>query len=149
METKAAIEKDFKAALKNKDQLTVSVLRMLKASFQNKEIEKKGQALDEVEVIKIVSKQAQQHKDSIEQFAKGKRDDLVQKETQELKILECYLPQQLCEEEIVDIVKKVISETKAHGKADFGKVMNSVMSEAKGRAGGKLINQIVNQQLGA
>jgi len=147
METKAKIENDLKQALKDKNEITVSVLRMLKAAFHNKEIEKKGEALEEVETLKIITKQVQQRKDSIEQFAKGKRDDLVAKETKELEILKDYLPEQLSEEEVANIIKKAISDTGAKGKADFGKVMKAAMAEVKGRADGKMISQIVSQQL--
>ncbi|GAH87126.1 unnamed protein product, partial [marine sediment metagenome] len=87
MEMREKIEDDFKQALKKRDKIAISTLRMLKAAIQNKEIEKKGEKLQDGEVIKIIAKQVQQHQDSIEQFTKGQRQELVEKETRELEIL--------------------------------------------------------------
>lgn len=148
MEIKEKIEKDVKKALKKRETIVVSTLRMLKSAIHNKEIEKRGERLQEAEVIKVIAKQAEQRKDSIEQFAKAKRQELVEKETKELEILKSYLPQQLKEEEIVNLVKGVIKEMGAKGKADFGRVMKSAMVEVAGKAEGKLVSQIVSQQLG-
>jgi len=148
MEIKEKIENDFKEALKKREAIVVSTLRMLKSAIHNKEIEKRSQRLQEAEVIKVIAKQAQQRKDSIEQFAKAKRQELVEKETKELGILKSYLPQQLKEEEIVNLVKGIIKEVGAKGKADFGRVMKLAMVEAAGKAEGKLVSQIVSQQLG-
>jgi uncharacterized protein YqeY len=147
MEMAKKIENDFKNALKEKDTVTVSTLRMVKAAIHNKEIEKRGEKLQEAEVVKIITKQVQQHQDSIEQFKKGGREDLVEKETKELEILKRYLPPQLSAQEITAIVKKIIAEVGAQGKADFGKVMKQVMAELKGKADGKVVNQIVSDLL--
>jgi len=147
MELKEKVENDFKTALKSKDAITVSTLRMLKAAMHNKEIEKKGEKIQDAEILKIVSRQVQQHKDSIEGFKKGKRQDLVEKETKELEILKNYLPEQLSEEEIANVIKKVIADIGAKDKSDLGKVMKAAMAELKGRADGKLVNQIVSGQL--
>ncbi|MCQ9208169.1 MAG: GatB/YqeY domain-containing protein [Omnitrophica bacterium] len=149
MNIREKIENNFKEALKRKEPLVVSVLRMVKAAIQNKEIEKKGKDLEEAEVIQIIAKQIQQHHDSIEQFTKGKREDLVKKETQELEVLKKYLPKQLSEEEVVNIVKKAIAEVQAKAQQDFGKVMKVVMAELKGKADGKLVSQMVNRLLNA
>ncbi len=147
MEIRRKIEEDFKQALREKDELTVSTLRMLKSALQNKEIEKKGKQLSDEEVLKIVAKQVQQHRDSIEQFTRGRRADLVDKESKELEILQKYLPRQLSAQEVGEVVKKVIAETGAKDKTAFGTVMKSVMAELKGRAEGKLVSQIVSAQL--
>ena len=148
MEMREKIEDDFKQALKKRDKITISTLRMLKAAIQNKEIEKKGEKLQDGEVIKIIAKQVQQHQDSIEQFTKGKRQELVEKETMELEILNKYLPEQLSPEEIADVIKRIIAETGAKGKRDFGKVMKLAITELGGKADGKLVGQIASTQLG-
>lgn len=149
MQIREKIEDDFKQALKKRDKITISTLRMLKAAIQNKEIEKKGEKLQDGEVIKIIAGQVQQHQDSIEQFTKGKRQELVEKETGELEILKKYLPEQLSPEEIADVVKRVITETGAKGRPDFGKVMKLAMAELGGKADGKLVSQIASTQLGS
>lgn len=142
MEIGEKIENDFKEVLKKRDKIFISTLRMLKSAIHNKEIEKRGEALQEAELIRIVAKQVQQHKDSIEQFKKGKRQDLVEKETKELEILKRYLPEQLSADEIINVIKKIVKETGAKDKSDFGKVMKLAMAEFKGRADGKLVTQI-------
>ncbi len=149
MEIRQRLENDFKEALKNKDKVTISTLRMLKAALHNKEIEKKGERLKEAEVIKAITKQVQQHKDSIVQFTKGKREDLVKKETKELEILEKYLPEQLSQEQIIVVVKKVIADLGAKDRSDFGKVMKSAMASLGGKADGKVVSQVVSSQLGS
>lgn len=148
MSIKEKIESDYIQALKAKNGVAVSTLRMLKAALHNKEIEKKGVALAEGEIAKIISKQISQREDSIEQFKKGGREELAQKESQELEILKAYLPKQLSEQEIEQIVNKVVEEVGAQGKSDFGKVMKQVMAQTQGRADGKLINKFVSSRLG-
>ena len=147
MEIIEKIESDFKKALKDKDKIVISTLRMVKSALHNKEIEKKGEKLQDAEVIKVITKQVQQHRDSIEQFTKGKRGDLVEKETKELEILKRYLPKQLSGEEITNVVKKIIAQCGAKNKSDFGKVMKAVMANLRGMADGKTVNQIVSAQL--
>lgn len=147
MKIQEKIEADFKAALKKKDTIVISTLRMLKSAIHNKEIEKKGAELPETDVIKIITKQVQQHQDSIEQFKKGKREDLVEKETKELEVLKSYLPKQLTEEEIANVVKRVVVEAGVQETLEFGKVMKMAMAELAGKAPGKLVSQIVNAHL--
>ena len=149
MQIREKIEGDFKQALKKRDKITISTLRMLKAAIQNKEIEKKGEKLQDGEVIKIIARQVQQHQESIEQFKKGKRQELVEKEAGELEILNKYLPEQLSPEEIAGVVKRVITETGAKGRPDLGKVMKLAMAELGGKADGKLVSQIASAQLGS
>lgn len=149
MEIKEKIENEFKKALKKRDKITVSTLRLLKSAIHNKEIEKKGEKLSDDEVIKVVAKQVQQHRDSIEYFKRGKRQELVEKETKELEILKMYLPKQASPEEITDIVKRIITETGAKEKSDFGKVMKLAMAELKGLADGKLVSKIVSVHFGS
>ncbi len=147
MGIKDKIENDFKQALKKRDENAISTLRMLKADLHNKEIEKRGEQLQDAEIIKVIFKQIQQHKYAIEQFAKGKRQDLVEKETKELSILEQYLPKQLSQQEIIKIVKQIIEREGAKEKKDFGKVMKAAMAELSGQADGKSVSQIVTELL--
>lgn len=147
MEIRERLEKDFKQALKEKNTVAISTFRMLKAAIHNKEIEKRPQPLEAAEVVKIISKQVQQHQESIEQFTKGQRQELAEKETKELEILKRYLPKQMSPEEITSAVKRIIEEVGAKDKAGFGQVMKLAMAELKGKADGKLVSQIVSTQL--
>lgn len=141
------IARDLKGSIKNKDAIRTSTLRMITASIQNLAIEKKEEGLDDADVLKIIARQVKQHHDSIESFKKGKRDDLVERETQELEILKLYLPEQLGEKEVEEIVKKVISQTGASSKSEFGNVMKLSMQELKGRADGKTVSPVVQRLL--
>ncbi len=143
------LDNDLKAALKSQNKVKLSTLRMLKSAIHNKEILNKGTQLEEAEVIKIISKQMQQRKDSVEQFKKGNRADLVEQELQELKILQEYLPEQLSEEDVVAAVKKVVADLGAKNKSEFGNVMKAVMTELKGKADGKIVSRVVSEQLSA
>ena len=137
------IENDMKSALKEGDAVRLSVLRMLVSEIRMFGLNKNIKVLQDGDVLQIVQKQIKQHKDSIEQFEKGKRSDLADKEVGELKILELYMPEQLSEGELETIVKDAVSESGAKSKAEMGKVMKLVMEKAKGRADGKAINQMV------
>lgn len=141
------IANDLKEAIKNKFAAKTSTLRMVTASIQNLLIEKKVTELEDSDLMKILAKQIKQHQDSIESFKKGGRADLVKKEEEELAILKSYLPEGLSEEETKKIAQKVITETGASSKADFGRVMKAVMQESKGRADGKLVSSIVQSLL--
>ena len=137
------IESDMKAALKGKDTVRLSTLRMLLAAVKNLEVEKRVKRLEDADIPQLIQKDIKRHRESIEQFEKGARQDLADKETLELKILEAYLPKQLSDEELQDIIKAAISECGATTKADAGKVMKAVMEKVKGRADGKLVNRLV------
>jgi len=141
------LEQEYKEALKAKDEAKVSAIRMLKSEIQKAEIAKRPDELKEEDVLGVISKMAKQRKESIDQFKQGNRDDLVQKETKELEILQAYLPKQLSEVEITDLVKAAIAETGAQSKADMGKVMKALMPDVKGKADGKLVSQIVTNSL--
>lgn len=141
------IAEDLKGSIKSRDPIRTSTLRMITASMQNLTIEKKSKELDDSDILKIISKQVKQHQDSIENFKKGERPDLVEKEEKELGILKAYLPEQLGEKEVEAAVKKAIAETGASSKADFGKVMKGVMQELKGQADGKIVSSIVQKLL--
>ncbi|MBN2097373.1 MAG: GatB/YqeY domain-containing protein [Candidatus Omnitrophica bacterium] len=147
MQIKQKIESDYQQALKNKDALRVSTLRMLKSAIHNREIEKAHQALSDPEILKIIAKQLAQRKDSIEQFKKGKREDLAAKESQELEILKAYLPEQLKPEEITAAIKSIIAQLPEEEQADIGKVMRAAMPELSGKADGALVSRIVSELL--
>ncbi|MDD5073520.1 MAG: GatB/YqeY domain-containing protein [Candidatus Omnitrophica bacterium] len=141
------IDTDIKEAMKAKDGIRLSTLRMLKAGIKNLEIEKKAEKLEDKDVTGIISKQIKQHKDSIDGFTKGNRQDLVEKEAAELKILESYMPKMLSADELKPIVKNAIASVEAKGRADMGKVMKAAMEEAKGAADGKMLSQMVAEEL--
>lgn len=148
MSLEERIENEVKAALKQRDKIKVSTLRMLKADIINTKLDQNKKALKDEEIVKIIQRQVKQHKDSIEQFEKGKRPDLVEKEKKELEILISYMPEQLSEEELKKIIADTIKELEATGKGEMGKVMKSVMERVKGRADGKKVSQIVLNMLG-
>ena len=141
------IDNEYKTALKAKDAIKVSTLRMLKAEINNVKLNQSKPELKEVDIIKIVHRQIKQHKDSIEQFEKGNRTDLAEKEKKELAILSDYMPEQLSEEELRKIITETIKELEATTKKDMGKVIKAVMGKAKGKADGKAVSQIVSQML--
>jgi len=140
------IEKDFKEALKRKDERRVSILRMLKASVKNKEIEK-GSSLTDEDLYEILNSFVRRGEESIEQFSKAGRDDLVEKERKELEIVRSYLPEQLSKDEIKEIIQEVVKEVGAAGIKDLGKVMKVVMPRVKRRADGRLVNNLVREVL--
>jgi len=140
------IEKEFREAMKSKDEAKVSAMRMLKSELQKLVIEKREE-LKEENVIKVIQKLVRQHKDSIEQFTKGQRGDLVEREKKQLAALETFLPNMLSEEESQKLVKDVITELGASTRKDMGRVMKEVLARAKGRADGKTINRLVCSQL--
>ncbi len=140
------IEMDLKNALKSKDQLRVSTLRLLKSAIGYLAIEKKDDLKDD-DVISVIKKQVKQRKDSIEGFKKGNREDLAQKEHSELEILKVYLPEEITPEALSAIIDEAINETGASRPKDMGMVMKAVMAKTKGSADGKAVSSIVNEKL--
>ncbi|MBI5198840.1 MAG: GatB/YqeY domain-containing protein [Nitrospirae bacterium] len=147
MSLKERLSSELKDSLKSGDRLKLSTIRLIMASLKNREIEKRG-SLSEEEIIDLLVSLSKQRKESIEEFKKGGRQDLVDKETEELKIIESYLPQQLTPEEIKKIIGETITETGASGPKDIGKVMKVLMPKVKGRVDGKLVNEMVKELLG-
>jgi len=145
---KKKIQSDLNQALKNKREIEVSTLRLLLSEIHNQEIANKAE-LTEEEIVRIIQKEVKKRKEAIEAYQKGKRDDLVAKERQELAILSKYLPQQLPPQELEAIVQSTIEEIKAMGMSDFGKVMGAVMAKAKGKADGKAVSEAVKKALGS
>lgn len=140
------LDDDLKVALKTSDTLKVSVLRMAKAALKNKQIDKRGE-LTEDDILSVIATLSKQGRESIEQFSKGGREDLAEKERQELAILQSYLPKQLTAEELDRIIIEAIKESSAEGIKDIGKVMRLVMPRVKGAADGKIVNQRVKDFL--
>ncbi len=147
MSLKEKFPSDLKDSLKSGDRLKVSVIRLVMAALKNKEIEKRGSLSDD-EVIDVLVSLSKQRRESIEGFEKGGRQDLVDKETAELKVVESYLPEQLTPEEVKEKIREAIAETGASGARDMGKVMKALMPKVKGRADGKLVNEMVRELLG-
>lgn len=147
MGLRETIDSDVKEALKSGAKDKLSTLRMLNAALKNKQIDKRRPLSDD-EVVETVRSLIKQRKDSIEQFAKGGRQDLVDKETAEAAVLEGYLPQQLSREEIESMIRDAIAQTGAQGAKDMGKVMKALIPAIGGRADGKLVSELVKHALG-
>jgi len=141
------IDTDIKTALKSGAKEKLSTLRMLSAALKNKQIDKRRE-LTEDEVSETVRTLIKQRRDSIEQFGKGGRQDLVDKETAEVVVLEAYLPQQLSREELEVMVRDSVTQAGAQGAKDMGKVMKVLIPLVGGRADGKLVSELVKQALG-
>ena len=135
---------DIKTAMKAKDKETLAVLRMLKTAIQNDQI-KAGRELNGEEELTVLSREMKQRKDSLSEFEKAGRDDLVEKV--KVAIVEKYMPQQLTEEEIRQLVQEVMTQTGATSPKDFGKVMGAMMPKVKGKADGNQVNAIVKELL--
>jgi len=143
---KDKITQDMKKALAAKDKVKLSVIRLLISEIRYKEIEK-GSELSDDEIISVLSSSVKRHKDSIEQFEKGGREDLIAQEKVELEIIWEYMPKQLEEDELSQIVDEAIKETDVSGPSGLGKVMKIVMPKVKGRADGKSVNELALSKL--
>ena len=138
---------DLTAAMKAKDAVRTSTLRMLKAAIVNRQIEKGGE-LDEEELMKLLRSQAKQRRDSVEQFEKGGRQDLADKELAEIAVVEAYLPQAASQEQIGKAVAAAIAETGATSMKEMGAVMKAVMSRLAGKnADGRAVSETVKKKL--
>jgi len=146
VELKARLAEDYRAALRSGEKLKVSVIRLLMALIKNREVEKRG-PLTDAEVMQAVSSSCKQRQDSIDQYRQGGRQDLVDKETAELQILQLYLPQPLSAEELADLVRAAIQEAQAASPKEMGKVMTLLMPKVTGRADGKVVSALVREML--
>lgn len=146
---KSKLQEELKRAMLARDELKTSVLRLLLSAINYYEIQKGGAGYEatEEDVLAVLQSEAKKRRESIEQFKTGGRQDLVDKETKELEILQTYLPAQMSEEEIRELVKQVITETGATSISDMGRVMGMLIPRVKGRADGNLVSQIVKQEL--
>ncbi len=140
------LDEDLKTALKNSDKLKLAALRLVKAAIKNQQIDK-GRELQDEEILAIFSTLAKQRRESIEQFSKGGRNDLVLQETRELEILQSYMPRQLSPEEIDVMILQAIKESSANSEGDSGKVMKLLAPRIKGVADGKWVNSRVRELL--
>ena len=146
MSLKEKLNNDFKEAMRNRDQLRKNVITLIRSEIKQIEVDKRIE-LEEQDIIEIISRQLKQRKDALEEFNKGNREDLAKQAEEEAQILLSYLPEQLSEEEITKIIKETIAEIGANSIKEMGKVMAAIMPKVKGIADGKLVNQIVREQL--
>lgn len=146
MSLKEVLQQDLKNAMKEKDTIKKNVITMIKAGILQIEKDKHIE-LDEEGILEVIAKGVKQRRDSLPEFEKGNRPDLIENINKEIQILIGYLPQQLTEEEIAQIVADTIYEVGAQSIQDLGKVMSALKPRIKGRADGKVVNGIVRQQL--
>ncbi len=146
MGLKAQLDADLKSAMRDKDTLKLSVVRMLKSAIKYREIELM-KPLDDAGVQGVVASEIKRRRDSVEQYKAGNRQDLVDKETAEIAILQGWLPQQLTESELRAKVEEAIQKTGAKGMKDMGGVMKALMPEVQGRADGKAVSDMVKARL--
>ncbi len=146
MTMKSRLDDDLKQAMRDRDTVRRDVIRYLRSEIRNQEI-RVQKDLDDEGVVQVLSRQAQQRRDSIEAFAEAKRADLVEKEQAELAIIMGYLPQQMTRDEIAEMVQQVVAEVGATGPGDMGKVMSQIMPRVRGRAEGREVSSIVMETL--
>ena len=146
MSLKQKLQEDLKSSMKNKDAIKKSVITLIRSSIKQYEVDNRVELQDD-EIVDLIAKQLKQTRDSRDEFAKAGRDDLVSKAEAEIEVLKEYLPQQLSEEELNEIVISTISEVGATSMKDMKKIMTSIMPKVKGRADGKLINELVKKNL--
>jgi uncharacterized protein YqeY len=146
MSLKEKLNNDMKNAMKSKEKEKLTTIRMVKASIQNEEIKLRHE-LTEDEELTVLSREVKQRKESLEEFEKAGRADLVEKIKGEISVLEIYLPQQLSEEEVRTIIKETIEAVGATSKKDMGKLMQALMPKVKGKVDGKLVNKIASELL--
>ena len=146
MSLKEQLTADMKEAMKNKEKDRLAVIRMVRGAIRQQEIDGQKE-LGEEDVIAVISKEVKMRRDSIEEFQKGGREDLVEKTQAEIDVLMPYLPAQLSEEEVKELVKTAVEQTGAATPKDMGKVMGVLMPKVKGRADGKMVNTIVKSFL--
>ncbi len=148
MSLREELKGELVKATKSRDRTRLSTIRLLISAIKNREIDLKRELRDE-EVFQVISSMIRQRRESIEQFKLGNRQDLVDREEEELSILSSFLPPQLSQDEVVDIVKELIKDTGASGMKDMGMVMKEAISKVAGRAEGKMVSDIVREILSA
>ncbi|NLJ99537.1 MAG: GatB/YqeY domain-containing protein [Tissierellia bacterium] len=146
MSLKDRLMEDLKDSMRNKDTVKKNTITMIRAAIKQKEVDERIELEDEA-ILDIISKQLKERNNAIEDFKKGDRQDLVDTTKEEIEILLNYLPKQLTEEEVKEIVAKTIDEVNAKSMKDIGVVMQSVMPKVKGRADGNIVNKIARQIL--
>ncbi|ELK45496.1 GatB/YqeY domain-containing protein [Halobacillus sp. ACCC02827] len=141
------LAQDMKTAMKARDKERLSTIRMVRASMQNEAIKLGKDSLSEEEELTVLTREVKQRNDSLHEFREAGREDLVEGLERELEILQVYMPKQLTDEELKQIVDEAIAEVGAASKSDMGKVMSAVMPKVKGKADGTKVNKLVLQQL--
>ncbi|NIK11332.1 GatB/YqeY domain-containing protein [Alkalibacillus almallahensis] len=141
------LNEDMKQAMRNKEKDKLTVIRGIKSSLQNEAINKKGGELTDEEELQVLMREVKQRKDSLQEFKDANREDLVEKTEQELALVESYLPQQLSDDELVEVIDETIQEVGATSKQDMGTVMSAVMPKVKGKTDGSKVNKLVIERL--
>lgn len=141
------LNQDIKEAMKSGDKNTLKVVRMIKSSLDNEKI-KLGKDVTEDDELSVLNREMKQRKESLDEFAKAKRDDLVNDVSSEIDVLKSYLPEQLDNDQVKKIVNETISEVKADSSKDIGKVMSALTPKIKGKADGKTVSNLVKEMLG-
>lgn len=147
MEIREKIMADMKSAMRDKDQVKLDAIRFLQAAIKNREIEVRPAAITSDDILAVLKKLVKQRKESIEQYQAASRQDLVDKELSELKVIEAYLPAQMSKDQVEAVVVQVIAETKASSIKDMGTVMKAVMAKTAGSADNKLVSEIIKSKL--
>ncbi|MCM2359280.1 MAG: GatB/YqeY domain-containing protein [Geobacteraceae bacterium] len=147
MALRERLSEEMKGAMKARDELRLSVIRMIRSAVKNRDIDLKRE-LNEQEIVEVISTLAKQRRESIRLFREAGRQDLVEKEEKELAILLGFLPQQLSREELAALVDGVIAECGAQGGKDMGRVMKALQPHVAGRADGKMVSDMVREKLG-
>lgn len=142
------LDQAFREALKTKQQTVLSTLRILKTAIRHKEVEVRH-PLDDAEVLQVIRSQAKQRRDAMAEYQKAGRQDLAQKEEEELNVLLSFLPAQLTPEELEHELARIMAQVGAQGPKDLGRVMKAAMAELAGRADGKVVQEIVRRLLGS
>lgn len=148
MSLKEQLGADMRDAMRQREERRRDTLRLALAAIHNAEIAA-GEELNDAGTVAVLAKEAKLRRESIEEFRKGNRQDLVDKEEAELAVLSAYLPQQASRDEIVEAARKVVQETGASGPKDIGKVMPALMEQFRGRADGREVNEVVRELLGS
>lgn len=146
MDLQSQLMADLKVAMRERDDARKGAIRMALAALKNARVDKNAD-LTEEEMLAVLAKEVRQRRDSLSEYAKAGRDDLVAEEQAALDILDVYMPQMLSEDEIADLAREVMGELGATGSKEMGQVMREMMGRVKGRADGRLVNQVVRQLL--
>ena len=141
------IDNDLKTAMREKKTVSVSALRLLKSAIKNAEIAKGVEKLADQDILGVLSKQIQQRKESIEQYAKGGRQDLVDMEKSEMEVLTAYVPAQIGDHELESLIRKLLTDNQIQSKKDFGKAMRLAQETLKGQADNKRMSNVLNNLL--
>jgi len=141
------LQKDYIQAMKDRDAVKSSTVNFLRAQLKNVRIEKRSETLEDKDVVAVIKKQIKQRQDSIEQYEKGGRRDLADKETAEMAILKTYLPEELSGEVLQQLVDQAVAETGAQSMKDMGNVIKAVAAKAQGRADNRVVSELVKKAL--